>query len=73
MGSVFTPGCDVSLDVAVPDGQTVAVGERRPHLVDVGFEAVFHAHDTLVAGCRQRAEDAAVARHVMLLRSVACH
>jgi hypothetical protein len=44
---VLTAESQVALDLAVPAGQTRGIGECRPHVVDIGVEAVFHAHDAL--------------------------
>ena len=45
--AVFTAESQVALDLAVPAGQTRGIGECRPHVVDIGVEAVLHAHDAL--------------------------
>ena len=45
--AVLATAPQVALDLAVPAGQTRGIGERRPHVVDIGVEAVFHAHDAL--------------------------
>ena len=38
---------EVSVYVAEPAGETVGIGQCRPHVVDIGVEAVLHAHDAL--------------------------
>src|SRR4029077_8884825 len=43
----LTARSQVALYLAVPAGQTRGIGERRPHVVDIGVEAVLHAHDAL--------------------------
>ena len=43
----LTAEAQVALDLAEPAGQTAGIGECRPQVVDVGVEAVFHAHDAL--------------------------
>jgi len=45
--AVLTAQAEVALDLADPAGQTAGIGERRPHVVDTGVEAVLHAHDAL--------------------------
>jgi hypothetical protein len=41
----LTVESQVALYLADPAGQTLGIGECRPHVVDIGVEAVFHAHD----------------------------
>jgi hypothetical protein len=63
----------VALNLAEPAGETRGIRERRPQVVDVGVEAVFHAHDAFAVGRAQSAQDAAasrcIARHLVLFRS----
>ena len=39
------PGGEFRLYLADPAGETAGIGECRPQVVDVGVEAVLHAHD----------------------------
>src|SRR5205823_5892970 len=63
----------IALEVTEPAGQTPGIGECRPQVVDIGVEAVFHAHDALAICRSQATQDAAaptcVAGHLVLLRS----
>ena len=43
----LTAQAQVALDLADPAGQTAGIGECRPQVVDIGVEAVLHAHDAL--------------------------
>ena len=43
----LTAETQVVFHLAQPAGETAGIGERRPEVVDVGVEAVFHAHDPL--------------------------
>ncbi|MBE1603882.1 hypothetical protein HEB94_000730 [Actinopolymorpha pittospori] len=38
-------GPQVALYLANPAGETAGIGDCRPQVVDVGVEAVLHAHD----------------------------
>src|SRR5579859_7443655 len=51
--AVLTADSQVALHVAVPAGQAVGIGDCRPQVVDIGVEAVLHAHDAL-AVCRSQ-------------------
>jgi hypothetical protein len=37
-------GFQLAFDVAVPAGEPLRIGQCRPDLVDVGFEAFFDPH-----------------------------
>src|SRR6266511_4106503 len=47
---VLTAEAQVALHLAVPTGQTRGVGECRPHVVELGVDAVFHTNDALTFG-----------------------
>ena len=36
---------ELAFDLAVPAGKTLGLGESRPHLIDMGVEALFDAHN----------------------------
>src|SRR5262249_55209360 len=48
---------EVTVDLAVPTGQTARIYERRPQIVDVGVETVLHAHDAPAVLRSQAAQD----------------
>ena len=43
----LTAEAQVALYLADPAGEAAGIGERRPQVVDIGVEAVLHAHDAL--------------------------
>jgi hypothetical protein len=49
-GAELTADSQVALDLAEPAGETAGSSECRPQVVDIGVEALFHAHDALAIG-----------------------
>jgi hypothetical protein len=39
------PDSQLASDLAVPAGKTLGLCESRPYVIDIGVEAVLHAHD----------------------------
>src|SRR5262249_45823075 len=65
----LTAGAEVAVDLANPVGEPAGIGQCRPQVVDVGVEAVLHAHDAFAICRSQAAQDAGIAGHLVLLRS----
>jgi hypothetical protein len=74
MEACAEPAADsqLALDLSVPAGKTLGIGESRPQLVDPGVEAVLDANDARAVGGLQAAQGAigstCMARHLLLLR-----
>src|ERR1700733_13681624 len=68
-----TAQAQVALYLTHPAGEAARIGECRPQVLDIGVEAVFHAHDALAVRRAQAAQDArartCVAGHLMLPRA----
>jgi hypothetical protein len=50
MKAVLTAEAKAAPDLAEPAGQAAGIGQCRLHVVDIGVEAVLHAHDTPAVG-----------------------
>src|SRR6516165_4913880 len=57
----LTPWAKVTLDLAVPVGESIGIGECSPEVIDPGVEAIFHPHDALAIDRMETPQNGCVA------------
>jgi hypothetical protein len=54
----------LALDLAVPAGEPIGIGECSPEVVDPGVEAIFHPHHALAVDRMETSQHGCIGSHL---------